>query len=139
MCATDAAKPARSRAYIGLLIQLLLSLCVLAIVVWKLETIARVLLAKQEPTKTSKFIPAAEGTWRFIVSGDSRNCGDLVMPAIAAQGIEKYQPAFYWHLGDLRAIYKIDEDMAAASAHAGQHLGCEAYHKTAWQDFIDHQ
>ncbi len=24
------------------------------------------------------------GAWRFIVSGDSRNCGDVVMPSIAA-------------------------------------------------------
>jgi len=139
MCAANAAKPGKSRAYIGLLIQLLLSLCLLAVVVWKLETIARVLVAKQEPAKTLKFIPAAEGTWRFIVSGDSRNCGDLVMPGIAAQAIERYQPAFYWHLGDLRAIYKIDEDMAAAAQKAGQYLNCESYHKGAWQDFIDHQ
>jgi hypothetical protein len=139
MCATDAAKSAKSRAYLGLLIQLLLSLCVLAVVIWKLEAIARVLLAKQEPGKTSKFIPVAEGTWRFIVSGDSRNCGDVVMPAIAAQGIERYQPSFYWHLGDLRAIYKIDEDMAAAAEKTGQSLSCESYHKRAWEDFVDHQ
>jgi hypothetical protein len=139
MCATDAAKSGKSRAYLGLLIQLLLSLCVLTVVIWKLEAIARVLLAKQEPGKTSKFIPAAEGTWRFIVSGDSRNCGDVVMPAIAAQGIERYEPSFYWHLGDLRAIYKIDEDMAAAAETTGQSLSCESYHKRAWQDFIDHQ
>ena len=25
----------------------------------------------------------ATGTWTFAVSGDSRNCGDIVMPAIA--------------------------------------------------------
>ncbi len=139
MCATDSAKPAKSGAYIGLSIQLLLSACVLALVIWKLENISRVLLVKQEPAKTSKLIPAAEGSWRFIVSGDSRNCGDVVMPAIAAQSIERYQPSFYWHLGDLRAIYKIDEDMAAAAQKTGQYLSCESYHKRAWQDFIDHQ
>ncbi|MGB8060709.1 MAG: hypothetical protein WCF26_02285 [Candidatus Sulfotelmatobacter sp.] len=61
------------------------------------------------------------------------------MPAIAAQALEKYKPAFYWHLGDLRAIYKIDEDMAGAAQKAGQSLSCESYHKNAWQDFIDHQ
>jgi hypothetical protein len=61
------------------------------------------------------------------------------MPAIAAQGIERYQPSFYWHLGDLRAIYKIDEDMAAAAEKTGQSLSCESYHRRAWQDFIDHQ
>jgi hypothetical protein len=139
MCAADAAKPAKSRHYGGLLIQLLLSLCVIAFVIWKLEDIARVLTAKQEATKESNFIPAAEGTWRFIVSGDSRNCGDVVMPAIAAQSIERYQPSFYWHLGDLRAIYKIDEDMVAAAQKTGQYLSCESYYKRAWQDFIDHQ
>jgi hypothetical protein len=139
MCAADAARPAKSRTNIGLLIQFLLSLCVLAVVIWKLENIAGVLLAKQEPAKTSKFMPPAEGTWRFIVSGDSRNCGDVVMPAIAAQSIERYHPSFYWHMGDLRAIYKIDEDMAAAAQKTGQDLSCESYHKRAWQDFIDHQ
>jgi len=81
-------------------------------------------------------IPASRPTpgnavWRFIVSGDSRNCGDVVMPTIAAQSIERYQPAFYWHLGDLRAIYKIDEDMAATAQKAGRHLSCESYHKSA--------
>jgi hypothetical protein len=107
--------------------------------IWKLENITSVLLAKQAPTKTSNFIPPAEGTWRFIVPGDSRNCGDVVMPAIAAQGIERYQPSFYWHLGDLRASYKIDEDMASAAQKTGQSISCESYRKRAWQDFIDHQ
>jgi len=39
--------------------------------------------------RTSKAVSAraevlSNGSWRFIVSGDSRNCGDVVMPAIAA-------------------------------------------------------
>jgi hypothetical protein len=89
--------------------------------------------------KHSRFVPTEKGTWKFIVSGDSRNCGDIVMPAIAAQGIEKYQPEFYWHLGDLRAIYKIDEDMAGAAQNNGQHLSCDSYQKSAWQDVIEHQ
>ena len=55
--------------------------------------------------------PLPEGSWRFIVSGDSRNCGDIVMPAIASHSAQ-FTPNFYWHLGDLRATYKIDEDMA---------------------------
>src|SRR5260370_7561637 len=114
------AKPAKSRPYGGFFIQLLLSVFVLAVVIWKLENNAGVLLAKEESAKTSKFIPAAEGTWRFIVSGDSRNCGDVVMPAIVAQAIERYQPSFYWHLGDLRAISKIHEDIAPP-AHKTHH------------------
>jgi hypothetical protein len=42
--------------------------------------------------------------FRFAVSGDSRNCGDIAMPAIAA-GVRKDGAQFYWHLGDYRAIY----------------------------------
>jgi hypothetical protein len=89
--------------------------------------------------KEGKFIPPEKGTWRFIVSGDSRNCGDIVVPAIAADSLSRYQPAFYWHLGDLRAIYKIDEDMAAEAQKKGQYLSCKSYLDRAWPDFIDHQ
>lgn len=89
--------------------------------------------------KAAKFIAPEPGTWRFIVSGDSRNCGDVVVPAIAADSLAKYQPSFYWHLGDLRAIYKIDEDMAAAAQQSGQSLSCKTYFERAWPDFIDNQ
>ena len=82
--------------------------------------------------------PLPEGSWRFIVSGDSRNCGDIVMPAIAANGV-RFAPSFYWHLGDLRAIYKVDEDMAYAAAVNGNFLSCNLYLPRAWPDFIDHQ
>jgi Calcineurin-like phosphoesterase len=78
------------------------------------------------------------GSWRFIVSGDSRNCGDVIMPAIAAHSAQ-FAPSFYWHLGDLRAIYKVDEDMAFAAAKRGQVLTCENYQRLAWSDFIDNQ
>lgn len=44
-------------------------------------------------------LPPKPGEWRFIVSGDSRNCGDVVMPTIAAHS-SRYTPSFYWHLGD---------------------------------------
>ena len=82
--------------------------------------------------------PLPEGSWRFIASGDSRNCGDVVMPAIAANSVQ-FSPSFYWHLGDLRAIYKIDEDMAFAAANDGNFLSCSLYLPRAWPDFIDHQ
>lgn len=82
--------------------------------------------------------PLAPGTWRFIVSGDSRNCGDVVMPSIAADSA-RYAPSFYWHLGDLRAIYKTDEDMEAAAAKNGQILTCATYQRRAWTDFIENQ
>src|ERR1017187_6175105 len=79
-------------------------------------------------------------TWRFAVSGDSRNCGDVVMPAISA-GVLKSGAKFYWHLGDFRAIYDFDEDMAPpASLHlSSPHLNIISYLKNAWPDFIDRQ
>lgn len=79
-----------------------------------------------------------EDSWHFIVSGDSRNCGDIVMPAIAAHSTQ-FKPKLYWHLGDLRAIYKIDEDMVAAAAHKGETLSCKTYYRRAWNDFVENQ
>ena len=82
--------------------------------------------------------PLPAGSWRFIVSGDSRNCGDIIVPAIAAHSAE-FAPTFYWHLGDLRAIYKVDEDMAFEAATRGQVLSCEVYERRAWNDFVENQ
>ena len=91
-------------------------------------------------TRQSKFVPPEQATWRFIVSGDSRNCGDIVMPAIAAHSTKNYQPSFYWHLGDLRAIYMVDEDMAFAEREPnGKKLACSDYLKQAWPDFVKNQ
>jgi len=80
------------------------------------------------------------GAWKFAVSGDSRNCGDVVMPAIAG-GVRRSGAEFYWHLGDFRAIYTIDEDMAppAKLGLPARPITVSAYLATAWQDFIDHQ
>ena len=89
-------------------------------------------------TKAEKPEALPEGSWRFIVSGDSRNCGDVVMPTIAAHS-KKFSPNFYWHLGDLRAVYKIDEDMAAAAQHNGEALSCDTYQRRAWDDFVENQ
>jgi hypothetical protein len=113
---------------------------VVGLFIWKLRDIETALEGGlDQPAQQTKFVLPAEGTWRFVVSGDSRNCGDVVMPSIAAHSLEHYQPAFYWHLGDLRAIYKIDEDMAYAEMTSGRYLGCESYVKRAWPDFIEHQ
>jgi hypothetical protein len=85
-------------------------------------------------------------SWSFVVSGDSRNCGDLIMPVIARGAIQR-GARFYWHLGDLRALYEIDED------YAGLHkldldklkLGLlpqtemDSYLKAAWPDFLENQ
>ncbi|MGA2877556.1 MAG: metallophosphoesterase [Bryobacteraceae bacterium] len=78
--------------------------------------------------------------WKFAISGDSRNCGDIVMPAIAA-GVHKSGAAFYWHLGDFRAIYRLDEDMSppAELGLRNKPLETLAYLKEAWPDFIAHQ
>jgi hypothetical protein len=92
--------------------------------------------ASPEHNGTSDPLPA--GSWRFIVSGDSRNCGDIVMPTIAAHSAQ-FAPAFYWHLGDLRAIYKIDEDMAAEAQNRGDVLTCGNYQRRAWDDFVENQ
>ena len=67
--------------------------------------------------------------WNFAVSGDSRNCGDVVMPSIAA-GARAQRAAFYWHLGDLRAIHDFDEDFRALRPQAT----IAEYLSTAWID-----
>jgi len=56
------------------------------------------------------------------------------MPAIAA-GVVHDQAAFYWHLGDLRAIYDFDEDMKKIN----KSLTIIDYERSAWDDFIEHQ
>src|SRR6476646_10325310 len=80
----------------------------------------------------------APSDWNFAVSGDSRNCGDVVMPSIAAGAI-KNKAAFYWHLGDLRAIYGVDEDYQDSPEHRGKAIQKDAYLKDAWDDFIQNQ
>ncbi len=87
---------------------------------------------------TAAITPLPPGSWRFIVSGDSRNCGDVVMPAIAAHSAQ-FAPSFYWHLGDLRAIYKEDEDLALSKANEGHVPSCDTYERLAWSDFVENQ
>ena len=91
-------------------------------------------------------------SWYFAVSGDSRDCGDLIMPKIAnsiAAKREQLPLRFYWHLGDFRALYRIDCDMAlfmdpsfkcvqgGASPSETAPLK-QQYLKAAWPDFIEH-
>jgi len=78
------------------------------------------------------------GSWTFAVSGDSRNCGDVVMPAIAADAI-KHNVIFYWHLGDLRRISAPDQDFLQESAVAGKPTDLADYEDRAWDDFIENQ
>jgi len=76
-------------------------------------------------------------TWSFAVSGDSRNCGDFVMPAIGAK-VKAEKDAFYWHLGDFRWIVSPDQDMEALQP-PGVHLSQSEYQQRAWDDFLAHQ
>ena len=76
--------------------------------------------------------------WKFAASGDSRNCGDVVMPAIAA-GVKQKGAIFYWHLGDFRKIAEVDEDIAHQPEHILAPLVLPDYQALAWKDFIDSQ
>lgn len=137
---TIAAKFARALRSPAMVVLLLASLALLILVFLNRASIERAFGKDSgHEEKLAKFVPPEEGSWRFIASGDSRNCGDVVMPAIAADSAARYQPSFYWHLGDLRAIYKVDEDMAYAELKNGRYLGCENYVKRAWPDFIENQ
>ncbi|MGA2649550.1 MAG: metallophosphoesterase [Terracidiphilus sp.] len=80
---------------------------------------------------------AAGGTWTFAVSGDSRNCGDFVVPAIAADVMTE-KDDFYWHLGDFRAMSNPDQDLVSMQP-AGTQLSKSDYQKIAWDDFLKHQ
>jgi hypothetical protein len=82
---------------------------------------------------------AAQSTWHFVVSGDSRNCGDVVMAAIA-KGARADNAEFYWHLGDFRAIYRFDQDYwQTHQTPDPRAMNIAAYLEGAWRDFIDNQ
>ena len=82
--------------------------------------------------------PSGGETWRFAVSGDSRNCGDVVMPAIAGDVLARHAE-FYWHLGDLRKMSGIDEDIQHEAGNRGRSLTMAEYQEHAWDDFIANQ
>jgi hypothetical protein len=99
------------------------------------------LLATGAKTQSENPVQSANstgGAWYFAVSGDSRNCGDVVMPAIAA-GVIQSGASFYWHLGDFRAIYEFDEDMQHQSEHLAKPMDIADYEQSAWDDFIRNQ
>ena len=78
------------------------------------------------------------GAWSFAVSGDSRNCGDIIMGGIAA-GVRADGAMFYWHLGDFRASSDFDQDLLAGPEYRGKHLSISEYQRTEWADFIAQQ
>jgi Calcineurin-like phosphoesterase len=75
-------------------------------------------------------------TWTFAVSGDSRNCGDFVMPAVAAK-VRAEKDAFYWHLGDFRWIDQPDQDLLALMGRT--QMPTPEYQQIAWDDFLKYQ
>jgi hypothetical protein len=83
-------------------------------------------------------VKAPGATWAFAVSGDSRNCGDVVMPAIAA-GVEEHHAAFYWHLGDFRLGSDVDQDMSHEEGYRERHISISRYESSHWNDFIQNQ
>jgi hypothetical protein len=99
------------------------------IAVATLSLLATMLVAAQQP---------GGAPWRFVVSGDSRNCGDVVMPGIA-ETAKKNQAAFYWHLGDLRLTSGFDEDIQHEPEHIKKPLSVAEYETIEWPDFIDSQ
>jgi Calcineurin-like phosphoesterase len=100
-----------------------------------LPLFALLLLASSE--NPAIFAQVHPSEWSFALSGDSRNCGDFVMPAIAAQ-VKAENDAFYWHLGDFRWISRPDEDLIAIEP-GGNPLTKEGYPQIAWDDFIARQ
>jgi Calcineurin-like phosphoesterase len=91
--------------------------------------------ASQAPRSTVRY---GRQPWEFAVSGDSRNCGDVVMPGIAER-VKQRGALFYWHLGDLRAIYDVDEDIRQQPEHLLKPLTKPEYLDMAWNDFIQNQ
>ncbi|HEX4964369.1 MAG TPA: hypothetical protein VF173_26365 [Thermoanaerobaculia bacterium] len=107
-------------------------------------------LSQSPPPASPPDIP---GTWYFAVSGDSRDCGDLIMPKIAqAIAADTASPArFYWHLGDFRRLYGPDCDVVKRDPRytnwdCGKRpegdLAADTmsqYLAMAWDDFIERQ
>jgi hypothetical protein len=98
-------------------------------------SVATILLLAIKPAGAQQ---PAGATWRFVASGDSRNCGDVVMPGIA-ETAKKNQAAFYWHLGDLRLTTGFDEDIQHQPEHMAKPLSVAEYERIEWPDYIESQ
>jgi hypothetical protein len=95
-------------------------------------TMAAFTAATVAPATAQKVAP----DWTFAVSGDSRNCGDFVMPAIASK-VKAEKDDFYWHLGDFRWMSQPDEDLVAMAGGIAPPKA--EYQQKAWDDFLMHQ
>jgi hypothetical protein len=102
-----------------------------------LPVLALIMSAAFVPARNPKSAVSSDVPWTFAVSGDSRNCGDFVVPVIADR-VKAEGDAFYWHLGDFRWMSQPDEDMLAMQP-AGAALAKDEYQKRAWDDFFNHQ
>lgn len=87
---------------------------------------------------TLAFSQKKNSDWNFAVSGDSRNCGNVIVPAIAADAARNHA-AFYLHLGDLRMIAAPDEDYLHEPEHRGVAPDLARYLDDAWPDYIESQ
>ncbi len=94
--------------------------------------------AQDQSSAAAQSKDSSDVVLRFAVSGDSRNCGDVVMPGITAQVLADHA-AFYWHLGDFRAIYAIDEDIRHQPEHLDKPMTMDEYRTIAWPDFLENQ
>jgi Calcineurin-like phosphoesterase len=93
--------------------------------------------SSEETAESEGLVKAPDATWTFAVSGDSRNCGDVVMPSIA-EGAQAHHAAFYWHLGDFRWGTDVDQDMAHETGYRHP-ISISQYLDSNWTDFIQNQ
>src|SRR5947208_16550607 len=99
----------------------------------KTKLVAGLVLALSAWTQSADTSNSAQ-TWSFAVSGDSRNCGDVIMPAIAADAI-KDNVALYWHLGHLRKISGPDQDLIEERTQQAQPTALADNEQHAGEDF----
>lgn len=100
--------------------------------------LALIILLAFPASSFAQSAPPAATPWNFAVSGDSRNCGDVIMPGIAS-AVTKDNAAFYWHLGDFRKLSDFDEDLQHQPRYQSSPLSISAYEAIAWDDFLQSQ
>src|SRR3977135_1402731 len=94
------------------LARFILAVCCCALLTGSFATAEH--LRSKTPSAANAPEPPSGNSWYFAVSGDSRDCGDVIMPKIAKSiaGKRKQGPIqFYWRLGACRALYRVDCDM----------------------------